>query len=57
MVRQSRSRRILAAVLFTDMVDSTAIAEELGDRRWKVLVESPTAWPPTTSRPPATASP
>jgi class 3 adenylate cyclase len=57
MVRQSRSGRILAAVLFTDMVDSTAIAEELGDRRWKVLVESPTAWPPTTSRPPATASP
>lgn len=28
----------MAAVLFTDMVDSTAIAEELGDRRWKALV-------------------
>jgi len=30
---------MLAAVLFTDMVDSTAIAEELGDRRWKALVD------------------
>ena len=32
------SGRTLAAVLFTDMVDSTSIAEELGDRRWKALV-------------------
>ncbi len=32
--------RALAAVLFTDMVDSTAIAEELGDRRWKALVDA-----------------
>ena len=31
--------RILAAVLFTDIVDSTAVAEELGDRRWKTLVD------------------
>lgn len=38
MVRRSSSGRILATVLFTDMVNSTAIAEELGDRRWKTLV-------------------
>ncbi len=35
---QRSGGRTLAAVLFTDMVDSTAIAEELGDRRWKALV-------------------
>jgi ABC-type transport system substrate-binding protein/class 3 adenylate cyclase len=39
MVRRSTSGRVLAAVFFTDMVDSTAIAEELGDRRWKALVD------------------
>jgi class 3 adenylate cyclase/streptogramin lyase len=38
MQRQPKNR-ILAAVLFTDMVDSTSIAEELGDKRWKVLVD------------------
>jgi class 3 adenylate cyclase/streptogramin lyase len=32
------SGRTLAAVMFTDMVASTSIAEELGDRRWKALV-------------------
>jgi YVTN family beta-propeller protein len=37
---QRRETRTLAAVLFTDMVDSTAIAEELGDRRWKALVDA-----------------
>jgi class 3 adenylate cyclase len=26
-------------VLFTDIVDSTAVAEELGDQRWKTLLE------------------
>ena len=36
-MRASSSGRILAAVLFTDMVDSTTVAEELGDRRWKAL--------------------
>jgi ABC-type oligopeptide transport system substrate-binding subunit/class 3 adenylate cyclase len=36
---RSASGRILAAVLFTDIVNSTAIAEELGDRRWKTLVD------------------
>jgi class 3 adenylate cyclase/pimeloyl-ACP methyl ester carboxylesterase len=31
--------RVLATVLFTDIVDSTAMAVELGDRRWRELVE------------------
>jgi class 3 adenylate cyclase len=30
--------RVLAAVMFTDIVDSTQIAEELGDRGWRTLV-------------------
>lgn len=30
--------RILATVLFTDIVDSTRKASELGDRRWKALL-------------------
>jgi pimeloyl-ACP methyl ester carboxylesterase len=32
--------RVLATVLFTDIVDSTRQASELGDRRWRTLVES-----------------
>jgi class 3 adenylate cyclase len=32
------SGRVLAAALFTDIVNSTAIAEELGDRRWKAVI-------------------
>jgi class 3 adenylate cyclase len=31
--------RVLATVLFTDIVDSTVRAAELGDRRWRDLVE------------------
>src|SRR3989304_9804442 len=31
--------RILATVLFTDIVESTRKATELGDRRWRELVE------------------
>ena len=31
--------RILATVLFTDIVDSTARAAELGDRRWRALLD------------------
>jgi class 3 adenylate cyclase len=31
--------RMLATVLFTDIVDSTSRAAELGDRRWRELVE------------------
>jgi pimeloyl-ACP methyl ester carboxylesterase/class 3 adenylate cyclase len=30
---------VLATVLFTDLVDSTATAAELGDRRWRELLE------------------
>jgi class 3 adenylate cyclase len=32
--------RVLATILFTDIVGSTAKAVELGDRRWRELVES-----------------
>jgi class 3 adenylate cyclase len=31
--------RVLATVVFTDIVDSTKIATELGDRRWKDLLD------------------
>jgi class 3 adenylate cyclase len=31
--------RMLATVMFTDIVDSTASAAEIGDRRWRALVE------------------
>lgn len=33
-----RGRRVLAAVLFTDIVGSSALAGDLGDRRWKELI-------------------
>jgi class 3 adenylate cyclase len=32
--------RVLTTVMFTDIVDSTRRAAELGDRRWRALVES-----------------
>jgi len=32
--------RVLATVLFTDVIDSTATAAEVGDRRWRGLVEA-----------------
>jgi class 3 adenylate cyclase len=32
--------RVLATVLFTDVVGSTERAQELGDRRWRDLLES-----------------
>jgi class 3 adenylate cyclase len=32
--------RILATILFTDVVDSTAIAERMGDARWRSLISS-----------------
>lgn len=35
-----RSNRVLATVLFTDIVESTARAEALGDRRWRDLLEA-----------------
>jgi class 3 adenylate cyclase len=31
--------RVLATVLFTDIVDSTRLAAEMGDRRWRELLE------------------
>ena len=31
--------RVLATVLFTDIVDSTKRAAELGDRQWRVLLD------------------
>ena len=34
----ARPNRVLATVLFTDLVDSTAIATRLGDRRWRDLL-------------------
>jgi class 3 adenylate cyclase/pimeloyl-ACP methyl ester carboxylesterase len=38
--REARSpNRVLATVLFTDLVGSTAHAAELGDRRWRDLLE------------------
>jgi class 3 adenylate cyclase len=33
------TQRVLATVLFTDIVDSTRLATELGDRRWRTLLE------------------
>jgi pimeloyl-ACP methyl ester carboxylesterase len=35
-----KTTRLLATVLFTDIVDSTARQAELGDREWKRLVET-----------------
>jgi class 3 adenylate cyclase len=34
-----RQQRVVATVLFTDIVDSTRRAEELGDRRWRALLD------------------
>ena len=36
---QPPSERVLATVLFTDIVDSTRLATELGDARWRELLE------------------
>lgn len=33
------AERVLATVLFTDIVDSTRLATEIGDRRWRELLE------------------
>jgi class 3 adenylate cyclase len=32
--------RVLATVLFTDIVDSTEVATEMGDHRWRVMLDS-----------------
>jgi len=34
-----RQERIVATVLYTDIVDSTSRADELGDRRWSALID------------------
>ena len=39
-LESARHESILATVLFTDIVDSTNRAAEMGDRRWKALLES-----------------
>jgi pimeloyl-ACP methyl ester carboxylesterase len=36
---EAEPERMLATVLFTDIVDSTATAIELGDRRWREVLE------------------
>ena len=43
--------RVLATVLFTDIVDSTVKASELGDLPWRDLLISTTASSTATSRP------
>jgi len=37
---KSGSRRMLATILFTDVVDSTSRASELGDRAWRDLLQA-----------------
>jgi class 3 adenylate cyclase len=37
--REAGRDRVLATILFTDLVDATGHASELGDRRWRELVE------------------
>ena len=37
-MRQRSGSRVLAAVLFTDIVDSSAVASRVGDARWKALI-------------------
>jgi class 3 adenylate cyclase len=37
--RESEPDRVLATVLFTDLVNSTRRAAEMGDRRWRILLD------------------
>ena len=37
-MRRRAGSRALAAVLFTDIVDSSAVASRVGDARWKELI-------------------
>ena len=37
--RRPRPDRLLATIMFTDIVRSTALAAELGDRRWRELLD------------------
>jgi Adenylate cyclase, family 3 (some proteins contain HAMP domain) len=36
---KARSGHVLATIVFTDIVDSSRFANELGDRRWRVLLD------------------
>jgi class 3 adenylate cyclase len=38
---RARRTTILTTVLFTDIVGSTRVAEEMGDRRWRELLARP----------------
>lgn len=38
-VQHTESDRVLSSVLFTDIVDSTKLAAELGDREWREVLE------------------
>ena len=38
-VEEASLDRVLATILFTDIVDSTATAAELGDARWRTLID------------------
>src|ERR687897_52069 len=37
-MRRRSGARVLAAVLFTDIVDSSVLAGQIGDRRWKEVI-------------------
>ncbi|MEA2460641.1 MAG: hypothetical protein QOH90_818, partial [Actinomycetota bacterium] len=37
-MQRQQTKRVLATVLFTDIVGSTMVAEELGDQRWRELL-------------------
>ena len=39
-ISPAENHRVLATVLFTDIVGSTARAEELGDQRWQNLLDA-----------------
>ena len=38
MPAEATGERVLATILFTDLVDSTAMAEKIGDNRWRKLI-------------------
>jgi pimeloyl-ACP methyl ester carboxylesterase len=54
---QPSGDRVLATVLFTDIIDSTKRASSLGDARWRRLLDDHDRSPPGSSRrPPARSS-
>jgi class 3 adenylate cyclase/pimeloyl-ACP methyl ester carboxylesterase len=36
----ARVNRVISTVVFTDIVDSTRLAEEMGDRKWRAMLET-----------------